>query len=255
MAKIIAVSLRKGGSGKTTTSVNLATALHNKGKRTLLVDLDPQANATISVGIDPISLERHINTLFTDINTKTMEAITTTSFGLAILPSHPDLAETEAGMRATQIGLLRGLLDPVRENFDFIIIDTPPAESYLTVNAMAVADEIIIPLQAHYLAMRGLKEALEEIDQVRQGLNTSLKVAGILPTMVNTRTNIAKTVLEAITEAYRGLVYPFQVDFSIKHAEASLAGLPIVIYDPTHPGSVTYIKLPQRLIKGGENDK
>jgi chromosome partitioning protein len=255
MAKVIAVSLRKGGSGKTTTSVNLATALHNKGKRTLLVDLDPQANATISVGIDPISLERHINTLFTDINTKTMEAVTTTPFGLAILPSHPDLAETEAGMRATQIGLLRGLLDPVRENFDFIVIDTPPAESYLTVNAMAVADEIVIPLQAHYLAMRGLKEALEEIDQVRQGLNPSLKVAGILPTMVNTRTNIAKTVLDAVSEAYDKYLYPFQVDFSIKHAEASLAGLPIVLYDPNHQGSLAYMKLADRIIKGGENGK
>jgi len=255
MAKVIAVSLRKGGSGKTTTSVNLATALHNKGKRTLLVDLDPQANATISVGIDPLSLERHINTLFTDINIKTIEAIAKTGFGLPILPSHPDLAETEAGMRATQIGMLKGLLEPIKGDFDYIVIDTPPAESYLTVNAMAVADEIVIPLQAHYLAMRGLKEALEEIDQVRQGLNPTLKLAGILPTMVNNRTNVAKTVIEAVREAYDKYLYPFQVDFSIKHAEASLAGLPIVLYDPNHQGSLAYMKLANTVIKGGENGK
>lgn len=252
MAKKIAVSLRKGGSGKTTTAVNLATALHQRGKKTLLIDLDPQANATISVGIDPLSLTKHINTLFTDINIKTEEAIIKTSFDLALLPSHPDLAETEAGMRATQIGMLKGLLEPIDGLFDYIVIDTPPAESYLTVNAMAVADEILIPLQAHYLAMRGLQEAMEEIEEVKKGLNPKLRVAGILPTMVSNRTNIAKTVIEAVTEAYRSLLYPFQVDFSIKHTEATLAGLPIVIYDPKHQGSLAYMKLADRIIKGGE---
>jgi len=252
MAKKITISLRKGGSGKTTTAVNLATALHQKGKKTLLVDLDPQANATISVGIDPLSLKRHINSLFTDISVKTEEAIIKTGFGLPILPSHPDLAEIEAGMRATQIGLLKGLLEPIEKDFDYIIIDTPPAESYLTVNALAVADEIIIPLQAHYLAMRGLQEAIEEIEQVKKGLNPKLKIAGILPTMVSNRTNLAKTVLEAVTEAYRSLLYPFQVDFSIKHTEATLAGLPIVIYDPKHQGSLAYMKLADFVIKGGK---
>ncbi len=255
MAKKIAVSLRKGGSGKTTTAVNLATALHKKGKRTLLVDLDPQANATISVGIDPLKVNKHINTLFTDINANINEAILKTSFDLALLPSHPDLAQTEAGMRATQIGLLKGLLDPIDGLFDYIVIDTPPAESYLTVNAMAYVDEVIIPLQTHYLAMRGLQDALQEIDQVRQGLNPKLKVAGILPTMVNNRTNIAKTVLDAVSEAYDKYLYPFQVDFSIKHAEATLAGLPIVLYDPTHQGSLVYMKLADSIIKGGENGK
>jgi len=252
MAKKIAISLRKGGSGKTTTAVNLATALHKKGKKTLLVDLDPQANATISVGIDPLSLTKHINTLFTDINIKTEEAVAKTSFGLPIIPSHPDLAETEAGMRATQIGLLKGLLEPIDGLFDYIVIDTPPAESYLTVNALAVADEVIIPLQAHYLAMRGLQEAIEEIEQVKKGLNPKLKVAGILPTMVSNRTNIAKTVLEAVTEAYGGFLYPLRVNFSIKHTEATLAGLPIVIYDPKHQGSLVYMQLADLVIKEGK---
>ena len=254
MAKKIAINLRKGGGGKTTTAVNLATALHKKGKRTLLVDLDPQANATISVGIDPIALSKHINSLFTDITVKTKDAIVKTSFGLSILPSHPDLAETEAGMRATQIGLLKGLLEQVERDYDYIIIDTPPAESYLTINALAVANEIIIPLQAHFLAMRGLQEAIKEIEQVKKGINPTLKIAGILPTMVSNRTNIAKTVLEAVTEAYNGLVYPFQVDFSIKHAEATLAGLPIIIYDPKHQGSLVYMQLADKVIKEAKND-
>ena len=224
-------------------------ALTLKGKKTLLVDLDPQANATISVGIDPTALTKHINTLFTDISTKTEEVIIKTEFGLYILPSHPDLADTEAGMRATQIGLLKGLLEPLEDKFDYIIIDTPPSESYLTVNALAVADEVLIPLQAHFLALRGLQDVLDEVDQVKQGLNPKLKVAGILPTMVSNRTNVSKMIIEEVKSKYPDLLYPLQVDFSIKHAEASLAGKPIVIYDPKHQGSLAYLKLADLIIK------
>ena len=224
-------------------------ALSLKGKKTLLVDLDPQANATISVGIDPTTLTKHINTLFTDINTKTEEVIIKTEFGLYILPSHPDLADTEAGMRATQIGLLKGLLEPLEDKFDYIIIDTPPSESYLTVNALAVADEVLIPLQDHFLALRGLQDVLDEVDQVKQGLNPKLKVAGILPTMVSNRTNVSKMIIEEVKSKYPDLLYPLQVDFSIKHAEASLAGKPIVIYDPKHQGSLAYLQLADLIIK------
>jgi len=252
MAKKIAVVLRKGGSGKTTTAVNLATALHKKGKKVLLIDLDPQANATISVGIDPTTLKKHINTLFIDINSQAKDIIIKTSFNLDIIPAHPDLADTEAGMRATQVGLLKGLIEPLDSLYDFIIIDTPPSESYLTVNALAVADQVLIPLQTHFLAMKGLQDVLDEVEQVKHGLNPRLKVAGILPTMVNQRTNISKTVLEAVKGQYKALLYPIQIDFSIRHAEASLAGLPIVIYDPKHQGSLVYMKLADLVIKGGK---
>jgi chromosome partitioning protein len=249
MAHLIAVSLRKGGSGKTTTAINLATALHQRGQRVLLIDLDPQANATISVGIDPLTLERHINHLFVDYNTQPQDIIMQTSFGLSLLPSHPDLADTEAGMRATQVGLLKGIVEPLQAAFDYIVMDTPPSESYLTVNALAAADEVIIPLQTHYLALRGLQDVLEEIENVQRGLNPRLKVAGILPTMVNARTNISKTILETARGQYGDLVYPFQVDFSIKHTEASLAGLPILLYDPHHQGSQAYQQLAQTILE------
>src|SRR3712207_6796448 len=198
MARKIAVTLRKGGSGKTTTAVNLAAALHRKGKKVLLVDLDPQANATLAVGIDPTTLPKNINHLFTRIDTTPDEVVTYTTFGLALLPSHPELAQTESGMKATQVGMLRGLLNPFEDAYDIIIIDTPPSESYLTVNALAAADEVIIPLQAHYLALQGLAQALTQVDQVRNGLNPQLKIAGILPTLVNARTNISRTVLEEV---------------------------------------------------------
>ena len=152
-------------------------------------------------------------------------------------------------MRATQIGLLKGLLEPLDDSFDYIIIDTPPSESYLTVNALAVADEVLIPLQAHFLALKGLQDVLDEVDQVKQGLNPKLKVAGILPTMVSNRTNVSKMIIEEVKEKYPNMLYPLQVDFSIKHAEASLAGKPIVVYDPKHQGSLAYLKLAELVIK------
>ena len=247
MARKIAVTLRKGGSGKTTTAVNLATALHLQGKRVLLVDLDPQANATLAVGIDPTTLPKHVNHLFTTIDTAPAEVVTTTTFGLPLLPSHPDLALTESGMKATQVGMLRGLLDPLEQTYEFIIIDTPPSESYLTVNALAAADEVIIPLQAHYLALQGLAQALTQIEQVRNGLNPRLVVAGILPTLVNARTNISRAVLDEVKCNYAELLYPIGIEYSVKHSEASLAGLPIVIYDSHHQGAQAYMELARRL--------
>jgi len=247
MARKITITLRKGGSGKTTTAINLATALHQLGDRALLIDLDPQANATLAVGIDPLTLTKHVDHLFTRIDTEPHEVVTQAPFGLPVLPSHPDLARTEAGMKATQVGMLRGLLEALEASYDVIIIDTPPSESYLTVNALAAADEVIIPLQAHYLAMQGLAQALTQVDQVRRGLNPRLHVAGILPVMVNARTKISRLVLEEVARSHPEILYPISIDFSVKHIEASLAGEPIVVLDPAHQGAVAYQQLAERL--------
>ncbi len=138
MARKIAITLRKGGSGKTTTAVNLATALHLMGKRVLLVDLDPQASATLAVGIDPTTLPKNINHLFTTIDTTPQEVIMTTGFGLPLLPSHPDLAMTEGGMKAmteggmkaTQVGVLRGILEPLEDEYDIIVLDTSDVSGF-----------------------------------------------------------------------------------------------------------------------------
>jgi len=171
---------------------------------------------------------------------------------LSLLPSHPDLADTSSGMKASQIGLLKSIVSPLDGFFDYIVIDTPPSESFLTVSALACADKVIIPLQAHYLAMRGLQEAINEVNQIKQGINPELEIAGILPTMVNSRTNIAKTVLDAVKDTYKDLLYPVYVEFSIKHTEANLAGLPIVLFDPKHQGSRAYKKLADLVIKRGK---
>jgi chromosome partitioning protein len=247
MARKIAITLRKGGSGKTTTAVNLAAALHQKGQRVLLVDLDPQANATIALGINPLELDYNVNHLFTTLDVGPREVLTKTAFGMDLLPSHPDLAQTEAGMTATQVGTLRGLLTPYEPDYDFIIIDTPPSESYLTANVLVYVDEVIIPLQVHFLALQGLAQALESIDKVRVGLNPDIRVRGILPTFVQ-RTNIAKKVLEEIKIEYPRLLYPYGVDHSVRHVEASLLGVPVVIADPAHQGAIAYNQLAEDLL-------
>ena len=247
MARKIAVRIKKGGGNKSTAAINLATALYKKGKdknlRVLLVDLDPQANATLAVGIDPKTLKKNINHLFTDISVHPKDVIVKTSFGLDILPSHPDLSNTESGMQATQLGVIRSLLAPLEKLYDFIILDTPPAKSYLAVSAVVAADEVLLPLQVHYLALQGLGETLDEIEQIRKGLNTHIKVSGVLPVMYNKYTNIGKAILGELKENHAKLVYPFEVDFSVRHIEASVAGLPIVLYDPAHQGAIAYNKL------------
>lgn len=213
------------------------------------MDIDPQANATLSVGVDPTTLSVTINDLFTRVDLAPEDVVTYSPFTLPLLPSHPQLALTEGGMKATQVGVLRGLLEPLDDQYDFIIIDTAPSESYLTVSALAVADDLLIPLQAHFLALQGLSQAITQVDQVRNGLNPQLRIAGILPTLVNARTNISKAVLEKVKASYPELVYPFGIDYSVRHVEASLAGVPIVLFDPEHQGAVAYHKLAEQFLE------
>ena len=250
MAESYVITLRKGGCGKTATAVNLSAALGLKGRRVLLVDLDPQANATLSVGIDPMSLQHNINDLFTSIDFSPEDILIKTNFGLDIIPSHPDLAKTEAGMQATQIGILKGILEPLEENYDYIIIDTPPSENYLSISALTYAEFVLIPLQAHFLAMQALTQAMEDVARVKKGLNPKIQIKGILFTMVNTRTNIAKSVIAEVKEKYGEFMLPVEVSFSIKHVEATLAGIPIVIFDPNHQGSIEYKQLAEVILNG-----
>jgi chromosome partitioning protein len=250
MTRKITVAMKKGGSGKTTTTVNLATALVMRGRRVLFVDLDPQANATVALGINPLDAAYTINDLFLDDKLEPQKAITT-KFGLNILPGHTALARTESGMGPSEVVALRRILTPLEGDYDYVVLDVPPSDSYLTANALAYATEVIIPLQAHYLAMEGLAQSIEQVTKVKAGLNPDINIIGILPTMVSSRTNIARSVIEAVQKQYPDSVYPFVVDYSVRHPEATAAGAPIVIYDPSHPGSIAYKKLAEYLDEQG----
>lgn len=250
MAKKIAVSIRKGGSSKTTTATNLATSLYLRGKKVLLVDLDPQANATLAVGIDPLSQELNIVTLFSKDDVNTKDVITTSHFGLSVIPSHPDLAKIEQGIGTLDFDLLEGILGLVDGDFDYIVIDTPPAESKLTLNALATADEVLIPLQAHFLALQGLQQALEEIKIIQKKINKGLVITGVLPTQVQLQTNMAKMIMEQLQTEYPELILPYHIEFSVRFVESQLAGVPLVLYDPEHKASKNYFNLAERVING-----
>jgi chromosome partitioning protein len=243
MANVFCVCLRKGGSGKTTTSVNLAAGLHMRGRRVLLIDLDDQANATMCVGINPFDLTSSVSTLFTDISANPQDVMVQTNFGFSVLPASQDLERVAAGMTAQSIGSLRPIVEALDNDFDDIIIDTQPGHSYLSLSALVASQWAIIPLQTHYLALEGVARIMEDITKVQNGLNKSLSVMGIVPVMVQPNTNMSQLVLSQARENYSDLLLPINIRLSVKFVNASLEGVPLIISDPKHPGSREYMAL------------
>ena len=253
MATVITVTLRKGGSGKTTTAVNLASSLAKHGKKVLLLDLDPQANATVSLGIDSVNTPNIADVL--QGTREIQHVINDPVKGFDLIPSNQILAQIEATLAsdpAKYATIIKDLLAPLLPHYDYILIDTPPSESMLTITALVASDYALIPTQAHYLAMHGLQQALDLITRVQEGYGANVEILGIVPTMVQSGTNIADMFIEQIKTDYPDLLLPYPIPHSIKLTESQLAGEPITDYDPNHPASVAYMQLAKHITTRGK---
>ena len=252
MAKVITVTLRKGGSGKTTTAVNLASSLAKHGKKVLLVDLDPQANATASLGIDSMNTPNIADVL--QGKHEIQHVINDPLKGFDLIPSNQILAQIEATLASDPsqyANIIKSLLAPLLPRYDYILIDTPPSESMLTITALVASDYALIPTQAHYFAIHGLQQALDLITRVKEGYGATVEILGILPTMVQTGTNVADLFTEQIKTDYPDLLLPYPIPHSIKLTESQLVHEPITDYDPKHPASIAYMQLAKHITKRG----
>lgn len=248
MPRIITVANQKGGVGKTTTVLNLGSALHREGKRVLLVDLDPQAALSTSLAIDAGKDHKTVYQILLS-QVRATRAIRRSRSGPDLIPANIDLAAAEVELVA-EMGRERVLaeaLHPVHDRYDFILIDCPPSLGLLTINALVAAQEVIIPLQCEYLAMRGLGLLLRTIERVKAKLNRNLKVAGILVTMYNRRTLHAQEVLDEVRKSFGDRVFPVVVKSSVRFKEAPAAGLSILDYAAFHEGAQVYRELAKEL--------
>lgn len=250
MSRIICIANQKGGVGKTTTAVNLAASLAAAERPTLLVDIDPQGNATSGVGLDKSSLGHTVyDGLINDADPKGLVIDTGHPF-LHLIPANADLAGAELEL-ATQVGReqkLKYLLAALTGRYSYIIIDCPPSLNLLTVNAMTAADSVLIPLQCEYYAMEGLSQILQTISLIQRGLNPLLAVEGILLTMYDARGNLSKEVAAEIRTHFPGRVFETVVPRNVRLAEAPSHGKPVIYYDITSRGAVTYMQLAREII-------
>ena len=252
MTKIIAVANQKGGVGKTTTAINLAASLAVLEKTTMLVDLDPQANATSGLGQDKSQVERGIYDALMEGIPLSEILMPTALPKLMLAPSQIDLAGAEVEMveRQGREFLLKPLVEAVAGNFQYIIIDCPPSLGLLTINALTAAHSVLIPLQAEYYALEGLGQLMNTFDLVKEGLNPALELEGILLTMFDSRLNLAQQVADELHKHFPEKVYKAVINRSVRLAEAPSHGKPIILYDVNSQGAQGYLSLAREIVKG-----
>jgi chromosome partitioning protein len=257
MKRVIAIANQKGGVGKTTTAVNLAASLAATKRRVLLLDLDPQGNATMGSGIDKSQLERSsVDVLLEEVEL-TNALLTVEPGGFQLLPANQDLTAAEVRLLQMPSGRetkLRNALAPIRESFDVILIDCPPALNMLTVNSLVAADSVLIPMQCEYYALEGLSALLGTVEQIRAAVNPSLEIEGILRTMFDPRNNLANEVSAQLITHFGEKVFRTIIPRNIRLAEAPSFGKPVLFHDRESRGALSYLALAGEMIRREEEE-
>ena len=254
MGKIISFSNQKGGVGKTTTCVNMAAYLARAGKKVLLIDLDPQGNATTGLGFSKGTLKKSVYNVVIEGEEVKNNILPTELEGLFLLPSNIDLAGAEVDLvyKKNRDRVLRAALEKVKAEFDFILIDCPPSLGLLTINALSAADSAIIPIQSEYYALEGLSQLMNTISLVRQHLNRSLKVEGVVLTMYDGRSLISRQIAAEIKKYFSKKLYEIVIPRNVRLSEAPSHGKPILLHDPKCMGARAYAALTEEFLKKTE---
>ena len=256
MGRVISIANQKGGVGKTTTSINISTILAKKGKRVLLIDADPQGNATSGIGIEKKTDKSIYDVIIEE--TKIEEVVLETQIkNLKICPSNINLAgaEVELVSMISREYRLKERLEENKENYDYIIIDCPPSLGLITLNAFTASDSVLIPVQCEYYALEGLEQLMNTVNLVKKHLNKELELEGAVLTMYDARTNLSNQVVKEVKNYFEDKVYKTVIPRNVRLSEAPSFGMPISIYDPKSKGAKCYEKLVKEILKKNEEDK